>query len=505
MHTIEGSQPTLQHLSVLKTRFRIGKFKSSQWRVIKNILHKPSSDQFFVAASGYGKSLCYQFVPVYTKSLALVISPLISLMQDQVRVLNSLGIPAINFGYMEQDYTEEWKRVLKMEFLLVYMTPEYCMDQGIKLIKSLYDNVSISLVALDEVHCVSSWGNDFRPEYGRLALLRELLPNVPFLALTATANKNVTHDILTNLSLQNTIFIKLKLNRPNVYFEIHEKEPSIEANLKMFLHKKRPPENGFTFNGPCIIYCLYKVTTEKVCAVLKRLGVTCEYYHADLTPANRETISNDFFYNRLDCIVASVAYGMSNKLDIRTMIHYEAPKNMDDFMQNVGGVGRDGKRCKSIILSSMADITMIQRIVQADLINKQNLRQLKIMMKLMKEFEKFVYSKKCRRQEILNHYNELYNPNHDGPSPKCCDICSTKYNQTDEPSNLFKTILLVRDVIADVCQSNPDEICSIEVLRALVQIQPRDMCELKSIYCISDNFCVLYGRIFLKNIQKFNS
>ena len=432
MHTIEGSQPTLQHLSVLRARFRIDKFKSSQWKVIKNILHKPSSDQFFVAASGYGKSLCYQFVPVYTRSLALVISPLISLMQDQVRVLNSLGIPAINFGYMEQDYTEEWNRVLEMEFSLVYMTPEYCMNQGSELIRSLYENVPISLVALDEVHCVSSWGNGFRPEYGRLALLREWLPNVPFLALTATANNNVRDEILINLSLRNPICYKESLNRPNVYFEIHEKLPNIEANLKMFLHKKRPPENGFTFNGPCIIYCLYKVTTEKVCAVLKRLGVTCEYYHADLTPANRETISNDFFYNRLDCIVASVAYSMSNKLDIRTMIHYEAPKNMDDFMQNVGGVGRDGECCKSIILSSMADITFIQKIVLADLIDEPNLRQRRSNM--MKGFKKFLYSKKCRRQQILNHYDEAYTPNHDEPSSECCDICTREYNQTNEPS-----------------------------------------------------------------------
>ena len=432
MHTIEGSQPTLQHLSVLRTRFRIDTFKSKQWKVIKNILLRPSSDQFFVAASGYGKSLCYQFVPVYTRSLALVISPLISLMQDQVRVLNSLGIPAINFGYMEQDYTEEWNRVLEMEFSLVYMTPEYCMNQGSELIRSLYDNVPISLVALDEVHCVSSWGNGFRPEYGRLALLREWLPNVPFLALTATANNNVRDEILINLSLRNPICYKESLNRPKVYFEILEKLPNIEANLKMFLHKKHPPENGFTFNGPCIIYCLYKVTTERVCAVLKRLGVTCEYYHAGLTPANRETISSDFYSNRLDCIVASVAYSMSNKLDIRTMIHYEAPKDMDDFMQNVGGVGRDGECCKSIILSSMANITMIQRIVLADLIDEPNLRQRRSNM--MKGFKKFLYSKKCRRQQILNHYDEPYTPNHDEPSSECCDICTREYNQTNEPS-----------------------------------------------------------------------
>ena len=505
MNAIEGSQPNSQHLSVLRTHLRINKFKRSQWRVINNILKRPSSDQVFIAASGYGKSLCYQFVPVFTDSLALVISPLISLMQDQVRDLNSLGIPAIFFGYMEQNTlnTEELSRVFNKEFLLVYMTPEYCMELGSELIKSLRDNVPICLVALDEVHCISSWGKDFRPEYGKLALLREWLPNVPFLALTATANKIVRNEIVTNLSLRNPIRTRLSLNRPNVYFEIREKSLSIENNLKMFLFKKRPPEIGFTFNGPCLIYCLYKVTTERVCAVLKRLGVTCEYYHADLTPANRETISNDFFCNRLDCIVASVAYSMANKTDIRTVIHYEAPKEMDYFMQDVGGVGRDGKRCKSIILYSAADIKRIQSIVLNSLSYEPNLHQQRS--KMMKEYEKFLYSKKCRRQQILKHYDELYNPNHNGPSSKCCDICTRKYNQTNEPSELFQIILLVRDVIADAIQSTPDQICSVDVLRKLVQMQPRDMWELKQIYCISDNFCQLYGNIFLKHIHKFNS
>ena len=502
MDAIEGSRPTVEHLSVLRTRFDIGKFKMSQWKVIKNILNKPSSDQFFIAASGYGKSLCYQFVPVYKKSLALVISPLISLMQDQVRALNSLGIPAIYFGYLEQDDTEKLTRVANREFLLVYMTPEYCMDLGSELIKSLHNTVPLCLVALDEAHCVSSWGHDFRPDYGRLALLREWLPNVPFLALTATANKIVRNDIAIHLSLRNPIYTKVSVNRSNIYFEIREKSNNIEKNLKMLLYKKHWPENGFTFNGPCIIYCLYKVTTERVCTVLKRLGVTCEYYHADLTPANRETISNDFFSNRLDCIVASVAYSMSNKLDIRTIIHYEAPKEMDDFMQNIGGVGRDGKRCRSIILYSLDDVTRIQNIVRASLFDKPSLREHRN--KMMNKFKNFLNSEHCRRQQILKHYDEPYNPNHNGLSSKCCDMCTRRYNQSNEPSELFRILFLVRGVIDGVRQSTPDQICSVDALRAMVQMQPCDMWELKRIYCISDNFCQLYGEIFLKQIQKFS-
>ena len=246
--------PNKDHFAVLK-RFGHDNFKDPQWKIISIILdfftiQEPSRiiDQFFIASSGFGKSLCFQFVPVYLNSMALVISPLISLMLDQVRLMRKSGIPAILLSPLESRSEKTLARVYARKYYLVYITPELCINLGAQFIEKLHTEVRICLVAIDEAHCVSSWGHDFRPKYGRLMELREWLPNVPFLGVTATSNEFITNDVIRSLKLRNPIIHRTSLNRPNLYFEIFPKSKCIESDMKTLLISS--PLGTFKFNGP---------------------------------------------------------------------------------------------------------------------------------------------------------------------------------------------------------------------------------------------------------------
>ena len=425
--------PNSNHLNTLKSQFGHATFKPIQWSVISTILDsytQPSRliDQCIVMATGFGKSLCYQFIPVHRESLALIISPLISLMQDQVRLMEMRGIPAVFLGSGQENSTLALSRLHRNEYRLLYISPEYCIAAGSEFIINLHSKVPICLVAIDEAHCVSSWGHDFRPEYGNLSQLRDWLPEVPFLALTATASQLVREDIVKKLSLKNPVFRTSSLNRPNLYFEIHQKSKEIETDMKMLLHNESQSSTlrrKYAFNGSCIVYCISRNATEEVCGVLKNLGVECEFYHAGLSPKRRGEIHSKFARDEIECIIATIAFGMGiDKPDIRLIIHYGAPKEMESFMQEVGRAGRDDLPSRCVVFHSAKDSMILQRIVLPGLDWNSTLKEYRA--KMMQKMEMFLRSNQCRRQQLLEHFDEAYTPDDSDPSIRCCDYCTSR-------------------------------------------------------------------------------
>ena len=423
--------PSRIHLDVLNSRFNQNEFKDPQWKVISKVLsfldNKESSsvtDQFIIAASGFGKSLCYQFVPVYTNSLALVISPLISLMQDQVRLMENLGIPAVCLSPARVKSGEILTRL--HEFRIAYITPELCMNRGQEFIQDLHSKTPFCLVAIDEAHCISSWGHDFRTKYGKLSLLRNWLPRVPFIALTATASIRVTKDVIDSLCLRNTVVYPTLLNRPNLYYEVYPRTSDRVADLKTLLRlKSTSPQYTYTFGGACIIYCNTRIQSEEIAKIVQELGIGCDFYHAGMKKVDREKVHGKFVRDEIQCIVATVAFGMGiDKRDVRLVVHYGAPKEMESYMQESGRAGRDGLPSRCIVFYSNHDARLILSIVLKKT-SRLDSRIVKNRIAMVEKVMKFLNSDQCRRKQLLNNLDqELENLSQ--PSNSCCDNCTRR-------------------------------------------------------------------------------
>ena len=422
--------PSRTHLDVLNSQFNQKEFKDPQWKVISRVLNfletKESSslkDQFIIAASGFGKSLCFQFVPVYTNCLALVISPLISLMHDQVRLMNSLGIPAVCLSPAKVKSGHILTRM--HEFRVAYITPELCINRGQEFILELHEKTPFCLVAIDEAHCISAWGHDFRTKYRRLSLLRNWLPHVPFIALTATASIRVTEDVIKSLQLRNTVVYTTLLNRQNLYYEVYPRTYDCVADLKILLTLKSTSPIQYTFSGPCIIYCITRKRSEEICKVVQNLGIGCDFYHAGMRKIDRENVHGKFVRDEIQCIVATIAFGMGiDKPDVRLVVHYGAPKEMESYMQESGRAGRDGLPSKCIIFYSKYDFGLIRHI----LVHKTSNMDAEVVKNRIGMFEKvknFLGSNQCRRKQLLENLDQEL-PISSQPSDHCCDNCTIK-------------------------------------------------------------------------------
>ena len=441
--TCENIPPTKHHLEVLKSSFNHNEFKSLQWKVISSVLNyldgqpSDSMDQCVIAPSGFGKSLCYQYVPVYTKSLALVICPLISLMQDQVSHLNGCGIPATFLGSAQENSGRELSRAFKGEFRLLYITPEYCMKIGPEMIINLHRRVKICLVAIDEAHCISTWGAKFRPDFGKLSQLRHWLPDVPFLALTATAGVFTMTAIVNTLALNNPMIRSAKINRSNIYFEVFQRSNDIQSDMKTILYNDRTSltPDKYSFHGSCIVYCITKSATETICSALRDLGVKCKFYHAGLTLKEREEILFKFMRDEIECLVATVALSMVQKLDIRTIIHYGAPKYIEGYMQEAGRAGRDGLPSRCIVFYSCEGIASLRRIVLKDYEWNAALRFRRA--EMMQRMENYLLSNYCRRKQLLKHFDEEYDLSEANSAGLCCDNCTAKYQSKSMIGPMF--------------------------------------------------------------------
>ncbi|XP_007255315.3 Werner syndrome ATP-dependent helicase homolog [Astyanax mexicanus] len=418
----EGFDPTLpeplpEQIKCLKMFFGHHNFKPVQWKVIQSVLQQ-RRDNLVVMATGYGKSLCFQFPPVYCVNISVVISPLIALMEDQVLQLQMSNIQACFLGSAQT--RNVFADLKKGFFRVVYMTPEFCSG-NISLLEQLNKSIGIALIAVDEAHCISQWGHDFRGAYRDLGKLKKCLPDVPIVALTATASPSIREDIVKSLYLVDPLVTCTSFDRPNLYLDVNRKSGDMIQDLKTFLVKKKGGD--YEFEGAAIVYCPSKKEAERVTASLYKLGIRCGVYHAGLSIKQRRETQYQFMRDEIQCVVATVAFGMGiNKPDIRKVIHYGAPKEMESYYQEIGRAGRDGLPSACHVLWMPGDMALNRFLLNQT--KSDRFRGYK--MEMMAKMEKYLKSTKCRRKLILSHFEDKQLRKVTSGilgTDKCCDNC----------------------------------------------------------------------------------
>ncbi|XP_010181574.1 PREDICTED: Werner syndrome ATP-dependent helicase homolog, partial [Mesitornis unicolor] len=392
-----------------------------QWKVINSVLEE-RRDNLVVMATGYGKSLCYQFPPVYTGSTGVVICPLISLMEDQVLQLTMSGIPACLLGSAQSNNIKDG--IKAGQYRVIYMTPEFCSG-NLKLLQDLNQTIGITLIAVDEAHCISEWGHDFRNSFRRLGSVKNALPSIPIVALTATASPSIREDIVKCLNLRSPQVTCTSFDRPNLYLEVGRQSGNILRDLKQFLTRKGS-SSAYEFEGPTIIYCPSRKATGQVMSELLKLNVTCGAYHAGLGIKQRRDTHHQFVRDEIQCVVATVAFGMGiNKADIRTVIHYGAPKEMESYYQEIGRAGRDGLPASCHVLWAVTDLAFNRHLLNE--IRNENFRLYKL--KMLAKIEQYLVSHSCRRKIILSHFEDKQLRKVSSGimgTEECCDNCRSR-------------------------------------------------------------------------------
>ncbi len=365
--------------------------------------------------TGGGKSLCYQIPALMQDGLTLVVSPLIALMKDQVDALVGNGVSAafLNSSQTNREQIEVFQRVKSGELKLLYVAPERLLQSGDQFIDFL-SNINVSLFAIDEAHCISSWGHDFRPEYIQLGKLKRYFPEIPIIALTATADKLVRKDIFERLSIKHAELFISSFNRPNIYYSVEPKRKSY-ARLLEFLEERRD-ESG-------IVYCLSRASTESLSWDLRDEGFSALPYHAGLDKATRDKNQELFLNDDVKIIVATIAFGMGiDKSNVRFVVHNDLPKNIESYYQETGRAGRDGLESHALLFFSWADVIKLKGFAEVE----NNEQQTDIMLKKLNQMGEFGEMKMCRRKFLLKYFDEVL-------VEDCgkCDNCNTTFEKFD--------------------------------------------------------------------------
>ncbi len=426
---------------ILRHSFGYDSFRPMQEEIISHVMKH--EDCLVLMPTGGGKSICYQVPAIAMQGTAIVVSPLISLMKDQVEALQANGIEAeaLNSGNDFSRDTIIRRKLVSGQLKLLYVSPERLLSEIDYLLKQI---PQISLFAIDEAHCISQWGHDFRPEYTQLSQLREAFPSVPMMALTATADKVTRTDIIKQLRLKGEVFIS-SFDRPNLSLSVKRGYSTAEKQrfILNFI-KARPTEPG-------IVYCLSRKNTEAVCAMLQKHGVSTAPYHAGLSQHDRDTAQEQFKQDNVQVICATIAFGMGiDKSNVRWIIHYNMPKSIENFYQEIGRAGRDGAPADTVLFYSLQDVVQLSQFAresgQRD-INLDKLRQM----------QQYAEAQNCRRRILLNYFGEL--SDHDCGN---CDVC-------DNPPRRFDGTRLVQMALSAARRANEQIRTStiIEILRGM--------------------------------------
>lgn len=438
---------------VLKEHFGFDTFKNNQEAIIHSLLE--GKNVFVLMPTGGGKSLCYQLPSLIMEGTAIVISPLIALMKNQVDAIRHMsqndGIAHFINSSLTRTQTEQVKEDIRNGITkLLYVAPEsLTKESNIDFLKT----IKISFYAVDEAHCISEWGHDFRPEYRKIRSIINTIGLAPVIALTATATEKVATDIKKNLGILDAVTYKSSFNRPNLYYEIRPKTKDIDKDIIKYI-KQGPERSG-------IIYCLSRKKVEELAEVLRNNNIKAAAYHAGLEPAVRSKTQDDFLMERINVIVATIAFGMGiDKPDVRFVIHYDMPKSLEGYYQETGRAGRDNGEGKCIAFYSRNDLKKLEKFMEGKPVAEQDIGK-----QLLKETAAYAESSMCRRKLLLHYFGETYEQDNCGN----CDNClhpKTKIEAKDDLLKVLEVILATKenfrdDYIKDILLGNKtEEVCA---------------------------------------------